>query len=62
MLLLRDEKNSNRAGLVWLGKINCIGQFSEWGTKLIKSQRYFMCKRQESSYGVVVGTQAMLVG
>ena len=44
------------------GKINCLGQCVEWGTRLIKAQTYFMCKRQECTYGGVVGTEAMLIG
>ena len=44
------------------GYINCLGQCAEWGTKLIKALSYFMSKKQEGSYGGVVGTEAMLVG
>ena len=43
-------------------KINCLGQCVKGGTRLIKALSYFMCKREEGSYGGVVGTEAMLVG
>ena len=44
------------------GKINCLCQCAEWGTRLIKALSYFMSKRQEGSYDGVVGMEVMLVG
>ena len=35
---------------------------AEWGTRLIEALSYLTCKRQEGSYGGVVGTEAMLAG
>ena len=44
------------------GNINFLGQCEEWGTRLIKTMNYSMCKRQEGNYGGVVGTEDTLVG
>ena len=44
------------------GKINSLSQCTERGTGLIESVGYFRCKRLKRGYGVVVGTEYMLVG
>ena len=44
------------------GKINCLGQCTELGTRFIKALSYFMCKRYEGGYGGVIETESMLVG
>ena len=38
------------------------GQRAEWGTALVKTLGYIMCKREEAGNGGVVETEAMLGG
>ena len=48
--------------MISFGKINCLGQCAEWGTRLIIALSYFMCNRQDGSYSGAVGMESMLVG